>query len=362
VFDVAIVGAGPAGASLARLLAQAGARVVLLERHRLPRYKPCGGGLTARALRLLPAEAHDLVRLRSPGVQVVFGGYHLSLRSPVPLVGLVMRDAFDHRLTQLAAAAGAEVRDQAPVTGARLLPDGVEVTVRGEAVRARYLACADGSTGPFAGPLGAAVGLRGRPLRIGALEVEIADPGAGWGEEMRGDFDLVRRGYAWVFPKDGILSVGVASWADLGGRALREALAAYIRRLGLQGRTVLRTHGHPLPVGGRLPLGHLGTDRVLRLGDAAGLADPMFGEGIAPAMESAHLAVRPLLDGDLPAYARAVGRRLYRRFAVAAICARVFYPAPVPWFALVAAWPRFGDAVYTLAAGGRRRVSDATAL
>lgn len=353
MLDAAIVGGGPAGATLARLLAEAGARVTLLERERLPRYKPCGGGLTARALRRLPEAARSRARLLCPGAEVVYRGHHLTVRSATPVVAMVMRDEFDHALVELAAAAGAEVRDGTPVTGAGMVPGGVELAVGGERLRARFLVAADGTTGPFAGPLGAAVGLRGRPVRIGALEVELEDPGGAWGSMVRGDFDLVPGGYGWVFPKAGVLSVGVASWAGGGGAALRAALDAYLRRLGLADRPVLRRHGHPIPVGGRLAAADLAAAHALRIGDAAGLADPLFGEGIAHAIESAHLAAPALLAGDPAAYVAAVRRGIYRHFRLAAACARVFYPAPAPWFALVRALPAVGDRFFTIAVGGR---------
>jgi geranylgeranyl reductase family protein len=355
-YDVAVVGAGPAGATLARLLAEAGARVVLLERAHLPRYKPCGGGLTQRAWRLLPAEARSAVRLISPGAEVVFGRWRLQVRTCAPAVGLVLRDEFDHCLVQLAAGAGAEVRQAAPVRSARLLPGagGVELVAGDSAVRCRYLACADGATGPFSGPLGAAVGLAAVPRRIAALEVELEDPGAGWGPCLRGDFDLVPDGYGWVFPKAGVLSVGVASWRHgLGGATLRRALEQYLRRLGLQERRVLRRHGHAIPVGGTLAPGALAAPCAVRLGDAAGLADPLFGEGIAHAIHSAHLAAAPLLCGDPSAYVRAVRQRLYPHFRWAAVLARVFYPRPAPWFAAVARWPALGDWFFRLAVSER---------
>lgn len=352
---MAIVGGGPAGATLGRLLAAGGARVVLLERCRLPRYKPCGGGLTARSLALLPPSARALARQWSAEAVVVCGRHRLRVRSSGTPLGLVCRETFDHHLVELAAAAGVQVRDGVAVTAADLTPAGVELRAGGDRVRARFLACADGATGPFAGPAGAAVGLVGCPRRIGALEVEVQEPAEGWPEGLRADFDLVPRGYGWVFPKAGTLSVGVASWADVGGRTLREALRTYLRRLGLGGQPVLRSHGHPIPVGGRLPVGHLAAASALRLGDAAGLADPLFGEGIAHALTSAHLAAPALLGGDLSGYGTAVARDIYRPFRAAAGCARLFYPAPGPWFLLAGAVPGVGDRFFRLALGGGPR-------
>lgn len=351
-FDVAVIGAGPAGATLARLLASAGAEVVLVERERLPRYKPCGGGLTQRSIRLLPDEARALVRVWSPGADVVYRGYRVHLQSPRPAVGLVMRDELDACLTRLAVRAGAELRDGSPVTGARMLSDGdgIEVMAGGQPLRCRYLACADGATGPFSGPLGAAVGLPVCAPRIGALEWELEDAGSGWGSHLRGDFDVIAGGYGWVFPKGGILSVGVATWrTGVGGSALRAALDAYLIRLGLHHRPVLRRHGHAIPIGGRLSSERLVASAALRVGDAAGLADPLFGEGIAHALQSAHLAARPLLDGDLTDYARAVHKGVHPRFRVAAMLGRAFYAAPGPWFAAARMWPALGDRVFTRA-------------
>lgn len=353
MYDVAVVGGGPAGASLGRILAARGCATVVLEAARLPRYKPCGGGLTTRALRVLPAEALPMVRLRCTGACAVWAGRQLRVHSQRAVVAMVMRDEFDACLLSLARAAGAEVRDACPVTAVQALPDGVALVAGGERVRARYLACADGASGPFAGPLGRAVGLGGPPPRIGALEVEVEDPQRSWGNELRGDFDLVPGGYGWVFPKDGVLSIGVASWRPgIGGRVLSAALERYLSRLGLTARPVLRRHGHPIPVGGRVPVAQLIGPRALRLGDAAGLADPLFGEGIAHAMESAALAADALLAGDIAAYGRAVANRLYPGFAVAGRLARLFYPHPAPWFALLGMLPALANKAYHAALGG----------
>jgi len=355
--DVLVVGAGPAGATAARLLAAAGADVVLLERASLPRPKTCGGGLSRRALDLLPPAALAQVRVWCPGVRAVFGGHDLHMRSPAPAVGMVRRAEFDACLAALAVEAGAVLRQGTPLTDARSLGGAVEVRAGADIFRARYLVCADGSAGPLSGPLGGRVGLGQAPPRIGALEAELEDADAGWGDEPRGDFDLVPGGYGWVFPQDGVLSVGVASWRNPGGAALRVALNAYLGRLGLGRRRVLRLAGHPIPVGGRLEPQALHSPVAVRLGDAAGLADPLFGEGIAQALVSAHLAAPALREGHPAYYGAAVEERLYPRLRLAGVLARVFYRAPRPFVALAAAWPALGDTVYTAAVRGGPRTA-----
>lgn len=353
--DVAIIGAGPAGATLARLLAVGGASVVLLERERLPRYKPCGGGLTRRSLDLLPSEVRHLVRVWPSGALVVYRGQRVRVRSPQGAVGMVMRAELDAALARLAAEAGAELREGATVTEARRLSGATELVAGGQSLRARVVACCDGATGPSAGPLGVRLGLAPAPPRIGALEAELEDPERLWGADLRGDFDLVPGGYGWVFPKGDVLSVGVASWRPgVGGTLLRGLLDAYVSRLGLGTRRVLRRQGHAIPVGGRLDPSRLVGDAALRLGDAAGLADPLFGEGIAHALQSGHLASAAILAGELPQYVAAVRLRILRRFSLAARLARLFYPAPGPWFLAARLVPGLGDRFFSIAVGGGR--------
>jgi flavin-dependent dehydrogenase len=118
VVDVTVIGAGPAGALLAYLLVVRGLRVVLVEKARLPRVKPCGGGLNQKTVALLPF-AIDAVVKREVSRLV----FTRNLRQPfmrtytAPLVTLVTRCAFDHFLVEQAAAAGARVYDGCRVTG-----------------------------------------------------------------------------------------------------------------------------------------------------------------------------------------------------------------------------------------------------
>src|SRR5579884_1558234 len=129
-YDAVVVGAGPAGAFSAYKLAQAGARVVLLERRRIPRPKPCGGGLTPKAYRQLDFPIDDLVCAKPHGVWLRGRGVDaFPLADPRAEIWMVQRPAFDRRIAERAVAAGAELRDDEPV---RSVEPGAPATVRTE--------------------------------------------------------------------------------------------------------------------------------------------------------------------------------------------------------------------------------------
>ena len=156
VWDVAVIGAGPAGATAARVAAAAGRRVVLLERFALPRYKTCGGGLIDRSVRAVPPDLPLPVRARAAALTFTFHGrLERTRRAPGPVINLVQRDEFDAALVRAAVAAGAVVRDSTVVT--RLAEEGdlVRISTRDHgAVRARAVVGADGSAGRCAGYVG----------------------------------------------------------------------------------------------------------------------------------------------------------------------------------------------------------------
>ena len=111
-FDVLVVGAGPAGSASAIHLARAGARVLLADKARFPRDKPCGGGLTGRALKHVPCDVDPVVE-HVVDRMVVRVGYRRKLvrQTGEPLIDMTQRRRLDQHLAEQAVAAGADFRD-----------------------------------------------------------------------------------------------------------------------------------------------------------------------------------------------------------------------------------------------------------
>lgn len=335
VYDVAVAGAGPAGATAARRLAAAGCRVLLLDAAPLGRDKPCGGGLTARSRRALAGVPLDgMTVTRVPAAEVRRAGarpcrFELG---ETGAVWMVRRGELDRRLAEAAAAAGAELRTSEPVRAVER--DGAAYlvsTARGDVHRARILLLATGAEAA----LGLALGLRRpRALMAPALEIEAParapriDPGI-----AVLDF-TVPGGYAWAFPKgDGVWNAGVLTGHAHPGPALRAQLAAALVRWSLDfDSTRVHAKGRRIPMLLRGDPLHAG--RAALLGDAAALCDRFFGEGIAGALESGLLAAAAaleVLDGrsrDLSPYSRAVHRAAGRHLRRARLAARAVNANP----------------------------------
>ena len=304
-FDAIVVGAGPAGSATAIRLARGGANVLLLDRARFPRDKPCGGGVTGRAARELPVDVTPVVEdvVHEVEVRLRYRSRFVR-RSDAPLVLMTQRRRLDAFLGEQAAEAGADFRDGITVGGLAIGPDGVELTAGGERVRGDVLVCADGVNGTTARAAGLGRGivygiaLEGngplRPGQRGRATVEVG---------------VVPGGYGWVFPKDGHANYGVGGWAAEGPR-LREHLRRLCEAHGVDVDALTDVRGRRLPMR-RTEAAASG--RVLLVGDAAGLVDPLSGDGIHEALLSARLAAEAILDGDLARYETSLAAALGRQ-------------------------------------------------
>lgn len=293
VWDVVVVGAGPAGASAAYAAAVAGRSVLLLEKAEIPRYKTCGGGIIGPSRDSLPPGFELPFRDRVHAVTFTLDGkFSRTRRSRQMLFGLINRPEFDEQLVEHAQKAGAELRTG--VTVARVEQHGTEVPDRrtvavmlqgGETVLARAVVGADGS----ASRIGAHVGVKLDQVDLG-LEAEIPVPetvAEDWAGRVLIDWGPMPGSYGWVFPKGDTLTVGVIS-ARGEGAATKRYLEDFIARLGLAGFEPSISSGHLTRC--RSDDSPLSRGRVLVCGDAAGLLEPWTREGISFALRSGRLA------------------------------------------------------------------------
>jgi geranylgeranyl reductase family protein len=286
-WDVAVIGAGPAGLAAARTAAQAGARTVVLERAAHPRYKTCGGGLIGASLAALGDGVRVPVRDEVSASTFTLRGEREKTRvHRTPMLAMVLRDEFDDELRRAAAGAGAVLREHCLVRGLSQQPDLARVHLAaGKEVTARVVVGADGSSGVSARH----VGVQYAQVDLG-LELEILVPPPvrdSWRGRILLDWGALPGSYAWVFPKDDRLTVGVIATR---GHAdyTRQYLRDFVARLGLAGFGTAQDSGHLTRC--RADDSPVRKGRVLVAGDAAGLLEPCTREGISFALRSGRLA------------------------------------------------------------------------
>jgi len=298
-FDVLVVGAGPAGSATAIHLARGGARVLLADKARFPRDKPCGGGLTGRALRHAPADVSPVVE-HVVDRFVVRVGYRarFARRSAPPLIRMTQRRRLDAHLAEQAASAGADFRDGTAVADLAFDADGASARVGGSSVQASFVVGADGANGIVARAAGLGEGIVCGVALEGNVPWAKLDP-TSYRESAWIELGVVPGGYGWVFPKGDHANLGVGGWLDEGPR-LRAHIARLARVHGLEPDMLTELRGHRLPM--RRPGAPAAHGRALLVGDAAGLVDPLSGDGIYEAFVSARVSAEAILAGRPETY------------------------------------------------------------
>lgn len=292
--DVAILGAGPAGAAAALDLAQAGFDVLLMDRHDFPRLKPCAGGVTIKAAKRLRYDISPVVRERATVLQMsLYQKRRTDFVGPSDVVLMTHRPELDTLAVDQAVASGARFQRIAALHAVIQSSEGVTLHCGAQTVQAQWLIAADGANSPTRRLL------FGNPGVPGAIAIEGLLPRAQCREyPLTGfDFGVLPCGYGWVFPKHDHVNVGL--YVARQGKAMpdRKSLAAYaLVRMGSDQLTDIQgfpigTQGHRWPIS---------CGRVLFAGDAAGFAEPLLGEGIYGAILAGQYAAEAIIsDGPV---------------------------------------------------------------
>lgn len=309
-YDVVVVGAGPAGSTAAKFLSEGGIKTAIIDKSKFPRNKSCGGGLTAKVL-----ENFDYIDNDTFIDAYCYGGIlyskslnTLKIQSEQPIIAMVRREKFDNELLQVAIDHGATFFDEKKINDIRVEND--KVTLEGEHgfnISSTYVIGADGVWSVIAEK----TGLRTKntsfgislfnEYKLGEKEIEKYFSTKRFGH-LHLKFNGIP-GYGWVFPKKEYLNIGIGiADASLFKKTfsypLREVYDDYFNLLKKEGIIPPELEKGDVKAGTLPyhPLKKTFTDRVLLCGDAAGLINPLTGEGIDYAMYSGKIAADTIIE------------------------------------------------------------------
>lgn len=340
MYDAIVVGLGPAGSTAARDLAGAGLRVLGIDKETFPRYKSCGGCISTKIERILDFDISGAVEEKVKGATYTYkSGRAMDILSD-RLVGYnVMRGTFDALLLSKAKEAGAEIIEG--VRAVKAVDNGQSVEVRladGRAFEGKVLVGADGSSGFVGREL---FGLDPKEAAVSITAEALLPRGArGYSEKLFIDYGSVPYGYAWIFPKENYLSVGIAGDACKVGGRIKDYFNEFVTtHEALKGLDMTRKMGWTVPIyyDGAAPSVK---GRVIVIGDTGHLVDPFLGEGIYYAIRTAKSAASVIIDNiggarELWAYQEWLEREIHPEFKAAGKLSALVYKHPRLWYSIL---------------------------
>jgi len=332
MFDVVIIGAGPAGTAAAFDLLSTGMTVLLLDKYDFPRKKACAGGITPKGYRLFRYDISSIVRRECRSVRINPGNRKsFVMEDNAPLCYMTKREDLDLLSLTRVIEKGGDFRVIKKINSIVETPFFVEIDTGSGCFRASYLIGADGANSQVR----RLVSKKKINQKLFAIEadVEVSRPDQ---YQMEFDFSEFKKGYFWIFPKDDHVNIGIYS-VDPTAKYQVQHLLAYAKKRRLPGR-LKSIKGYPIGMGGfrYRPESH----RILLAGDAAGMSERLFGEGIFFALKSGQLSAQSIIEAEVNSlsagdiYGDKI-KDIQMNLKLYDLCSRFFYRFPL--FSLKAA-------------------------
>ncbi|WP_235297810.1 NAD(P)/FAD-dependent oxidoreductase [Portibacter marinus] len=287
--DVIIVGAGPSGCSAAYDLQKYGMKVLLLDKCKFPRIKPCGGGLTQKTIDALRYKIEPVIKSKNHRI-VIGKGYQNSMlfKSENILCTMTVRSEFDEFCLNKVIESGVSFEIIDTIESVSEKATSVEIKTKDCTYQAKYLIGADGANST----------IRKLTNQFSSVSKGLAIEGKVYMEksklpDMEFDFGVIDKGYGWLFPKDNHVNVGLYS-GNLKTKFSKSTVIEYAQKK-LGHVKVDHIVGQYVGLNGK----HYSqnSERVFLIGDAAGLVDPFLAEGIFNAIISGQLAAKAIHVG-----------------------------------------------------------------
>ncbi len=332
IYDAIVIGSGPAGSSAAYFLAENKSDVLVIEKKILPRYKTCGGGIVNRVKKLLPIDFNKISEINCNYSEIYDHNNKLKFTTQRydPIIIMTMRDNFDYHILSHALKIGAQLKEGTEVVNVTCNNDFVEVKTKSSTFYGKFVIISNGATGININKLG----IKTNNIKLPALEYEVYVDNNDYkrfSKSARFDFDIVPHGYGWVFPKKDHLSIGIINIKSR-RKDLNNIINDYFKILGIKNVIKSERHGYFIPLNYRGK--KFAKDRILLTGDAAGLADPVTGEGISHAIESGKIAAEALIESRFDEetasyiYNKKIANTILREIKYAKIIAALVYTYP----------------------------------
>lgn len=331
LFDVAIIGCGPAGNMLAYNLGTKGVKVLLLEKAKLPRNKICGGGISRKTIEKIAYSVDGVIEKEMEGSYLTFRNEVITYKHMPGTAFMIERAKFDYLMTRKAVDVGVKLCEETEFESYEEKPEYVEIKTNNGIFRAKILVGADGVYSKLRKIMHPS-----KKILLGHAILALLYPRDGmlesFGMNSMFDFGGIPGGYGWIFPKKDHFNIGLFKTRNRKDNTkMKSILNEFISR-----NKVLRNYKHIDMRGSPIPLKPISKDlaigRALLVGDAAGFGESFYGEGIYYAVWSANIASDAILDYlekniPLESYNKRI-RVISRNLFFSRLTARIFYSVP----------------------------------